>query len=245
MKRGVDTGLARFSSWTVGAVAVLSAVLSFHNIRQFAVDIGIPTALSPAYPLFIDGLLLASSLAVLRYARRGERSRLAVGVLIFGVVNSIFTNAYAASGDLVAMYGHALPPLALFLTVELLVKGYQVSLSDKDKAEAQAERARIREQKKQDRASAPVKPVEPAAIEPAAEPPAAEFTPLRSVPDTAPTGLSELINRGRALGKSHPAIVADVYETFTYPDLPHADVARLLDIPTKTVGTYRRRAQSA
>ena len=118
--------------WTVIAAGILTAIvaaaafaISFASLVYVGRAAGVTGQLAVAYPLTIDGLLAVGVLAavVLRAARL--RSRLFVWSLIFAAVGvSVIGNmahARAAGGGWLAAAAGAVPPLALAVTLELLV----------------------------------------------------------------------------------------------------------------------------
>lgn len=95
------------------AVAVVAAAASYGHMLEVAVWAGEPVWLARAFPLTVDGLVLAA-------LRRGRQGRWWLGL---GIAVSVAANMLARYPDLAASLGpviSAWPPLALFGTHRLL-----------------------------------------------------------------------------------------------------------------------------
>jgi hypothetical protein len=95
--------------------------LSFDALRHLAIDNGIALALAWLYPAIVDGAIIVFSLSVLRANLNKERAWypwLLVGLF---TVLSVVLNIFHARETVMARVLAAVPPLALFLSFELLM----------------------------------------------------------------------------------------------------------------------------
>lgn len=108
----------------VGAVAMLAFGVSFHAISTFAVATGaFPRPLGWAAPLLVDSFTLAASLEVLRSGLAGERA-VYPWLLVFGATAaSAALNVAHAPEHPAAQAVAGIPPVALLLALELLMRG--------------------------------------------------------------------------------------------------------------------------
>ena len=108
-------------------VLLCSFILSFSNLRYAAEISLIDPVLTWAWPLCIDSLLVSGSLLVLRNSLRGESTR------FWWVVLSVFTGVsiafnVAVSPEIwISRAAHAIPPITLMVSVEILLS---IVLSD-------------------------------------------------------------------------------------------------------------------
>jgi Protein of unknown function (DUF2637) len=108
----------------VGAVAMLAFGVSFHAISTFAVATGaFPRPLGWAAPLLVDSFTLAASLEVLRSGLAGQRA-VYPWLLVFGATAaSAALNVAHAPDHPAAQAVAGIPPVALLLALELLMRG--------------------------------------------------------------------------------------------------------------------------
>jgi hypothetical protein len=105
----------------VCVIAVCAFALSFYNLQQSAVESGIFPLLAWMWPLCVDCLLIAGSLMILRSSLRGEPALVGWAVLLAFTVISIVFNAIHSPPALVDRVSHAIPPLSLCVSIELLM----------------------------------------------------------------------------------------------------------------------------
>lgn len=105
----------------VGFITCFSFMLSFFNLMDVAIKAGFNPLLAWAWPLCLDCLLISGSLVVLRASLKNEPTY--VGWLVVGVFTTISTifNISNGSNDLLSQVAHAMPPLSLMVSIELLV----------------------------------------------------------------------------------------------------------------------------
>ncbi|MBN1166298.1 MAG: DUF2637 domain-containing protein [Methanospirillaceae archaeon] len=105
-----------FSVITVSAFA-----LSYVNLVATAIDAGIPPLLSPLWPLALDLFIVMGSLFVLQASLNQEQAIEGwIVILSFTLVSTAFNVSHSPS-DLMSQAAHALPPLALCASLELLM----------------------------------------------------------------------------------------------------------------------------
>jgi hypothetical protein len=119
------TQLTRFISLSIGALVVLIAVssfaLSYVNLRQVAISAGIPESLAFLWPILLDAFLVVGSLVILR--SNLEQSPVWPGWMVlitFTGVSTVFNIIESKGG--IAMAAHAVPPVALCISLELLMR---------------------------------------------------------------------------------------------------------------------------
>ena len=109
------TGLA------VLIIAGCAFALSFFNLQAAALEAGISPWLSWLWPLTVDALLIAGSLMILRSNLRNESPWVGWMVLLsFTLVSTIF-NVLHSPADVISQAAHAVPPVALCVSIELLM----------------------------------------------------------------------------------------------------------------------------
>lgn len=106
----------------VTALAVGAFLLSYDALHQLARTSHVPAPLAWLWPLIVDGFILVASLAVLDAVHTGRPARYPwLLVLAFSTLSVTF-NVLHAPPDLVAQLVAAIPPLALVLSFELLMR---------------------------------------------------------------------------------------------------------------------------
>ena len=96
-------------------------VLSYANLVETAIEAGISPLLAPMWPICLDSFLLCSSLFILRSNLLNEDSRIGWAVLlVFTGVSTAF-NVYHSPENFAARAAHAVPPIALCVSLELLM----------------------------------------------------------------------------------------------------------------------------
>jgi hypothetical protein len=115
--RAVVTGL-------VGAIAALAFLVSFRAISEFAVRTGaFPHGLGWAAPLLVDSFTLAASLEVLRSGLAGQRAVYPWCLVAGATLASAALNIAHAPDHPAAEAVAGIPPIALLLALELLMRG--------------------------------------------------------------------------------------------------------------------------
>lgn len=110
-------------------------VLSYANLVETAIEAGISPLLAPAWPLLLDSFLLVASLFILRANLLNEDSRIGwLVLLVFTGVSTAF-NVYHSPEDFAARAAHAVPPIALCVSLELLMMILKSDLTRETKVE--------------------------------------------------------------------------------------------------------------
>jgi hypothetical protein len=113
----------------VGAIAALAFLVSFRAISEFAVTTGaFPHSLGWAAPLLVDSFTLAASIEVLRSALAGQRAVYPWCLVAGATVASAALNVAHAPDHLAAQAVAGIPPIALLLALELLMRGARLYL---------------------------------------------------------------------------------------------------------------------
>jgi hypothetical protein len=132
----------------VGAIAALAFLVSFRAISQFAVQTGaFPAGLGWAAPLLVDSFTLAASIEVLRSALAGQRAVYPWCLVAGATLASAALNVAHAPEHPAAQAVAGIPPVALLLALELLMRGARLYLGVQgvdSPAEADTARERLR-----------------------------------------------------------------------------------------------------
>ncbi len=95
--------------------------LSFASLKDLAVQIGVVEQIAWLYPAIIDGAIIVFSLSVLRANLNRERTVYLWTLVSIFTVLSVILNVIHAERNLLAQFLAAIPPIALFLSFELLL----------------------------------------------------------------------------------------------------------------------------
>jgi hypothetical protein len=113
----------------VGAIAALAFLVSFRAISEFAVTTGaFPRSLGWAAPLLVDSFTLAASIEVLRSALAGQRPVYPWCLVAGATAASAALNVAHAPDHPAAQAVAGIPPVALLLALELLMRGARLYL---------------------------------------------------------------------------------------------------------------------
>jgi hypothetical protein len=124
-----EARLRAIVSALVGAIAALAFLVSFRAISEFAVQTGaFPARLGWAAPLLVDSFTLAASIEVLRSALAGQRAAYPWCLVAGSTVASAALNVAHAPEHPAAQAVAGIPPVALLLALELLMRGARLYL---------------------------------------------------------------------------------------------------------------------
>ncbi|MBP8000906.1 MAG: DUF2637 domain-containing protein [Chloroflexi bacterium] len=113
--------LSLLTGLLVAFLAAAAFWLSFGTLRDLAVQQGISPDVAWLYPAIIDGAIIVFSLSVVQVSLAGERPRypwVLVGVF---TALSVMLNMLHAAATILPKLMAAIPPVALFLSFELLM----------------------------------------------------------------------------------------------------------------------------
>lgn len=121
--------LNRGTTCGVISLAVAGFAMSYEALHSLAVEQGVPTPLAWMWPLVVDGFIVVASLSVVRAVADGRHGVYAwLLVLAFSAISVAF-NVIHAAPTLVARFVAAIPPTALVLSFELLMRQLRQQLS--------------------------------------------------------------------------------------------------------------------
>lgn len=114
--------LTSFLSGTLVLFLASSAfLLSFDALKNLAQELGVSPSMAWLYPAIIDGAIIVFSLSVLR-ANLNQESALYPWILVsLFTVLSVILNIVHAPKNFLAQFLASIPPIALFLSFELLM----------------------------------------------------------------------------------------------------------------------------
>lgn len=119
--RKLETAIPDLTGMAVLIIAGCAFALSFFNLQDAALEAGIKPWLSWLWPVCIDALLIAGSLMILRSSLRNESPLIGWIVLLsFTGVSTMF-NVLHSPAAIVSQAAHAVPPVALCVSIELLM----------------------------------------------------------------------------------------------------------------------------
>lgn len=108
-----------------GAIVALiistSFILSYSNLAETAIEAGISPLLAPMWPVCLDAFLLAGSLFILRANLVQESAQPGWAVLLLFTGVSTLFNVYHSPQNVFSQAAHAVPPIALCISLELLM----------------------------------------------------------------------------------------------------------------------------
>ncbi|WP_281260785.1 DUF2637 domain-containing protein [Murinocardiopsis flavida] len=108
-------------------LAVIAAVVSYAHMFDLAQRHGEPRWRAALFPLSVDGMIVASSMALLADARHGRRGGvLPWTLLILGSVASLAANVAVADPTVWSRVIHAWPSFALMGAYELLMREFRI-----------------------------------------------------------------------------------------------------------------------
>ena len=114
LNRGTTSGVI--------GLAVAGFAMSYDALHSLALTQGVPPALAWMWPLVVDGFIVVASLSVVRAVADGRRAGYPwLLVLTFSTISVTFNVVHAAP-TVVARFVAAIPPTALVLSFELLMR---------------------------------------------------------------------------------------------------------------------------
>jgi len=113
--------LSLLTGLLVAFLAAAAFWLSFGALRDLAVQQGIAPDVAWLYPAIIDGAIIVFSLSVVQVSLAGERPRYPWVLVGLFTALSVMLNILHAAATLLPKLMAAIPPVALFLSFELLM----------------------------------------------------------------------------------------------------------------------------
>ena len=117
-----ERNIPNLTGLVVLTTATAAFLLSFLNLRSVAIESGFDSTLAFLWPVCVDALLVGGSLMILRSSLRGEPAWLGWVVLIAFTGISTAFNISHSPDTFSAQAAHAVPPLALCISIELLMR---------------------------------------------------------------------------------------------------------------------------
>jgi hypothetical protein len=114
--------LNRGTTCGVIALAVAGFAMSYDALHSLAVEQGVPAPLAWMWPLVVDGFTVVASLSVVRAVADNRRARYPWSLVLAFSTISIAFNVVHAAPTAVARFVAAIPPTALVLSFELLMR---------------------------------------------------------------------------------------------------------------------------
>ncbi|MCC6607905.1 MAG: DUF2637 domain-containing protein [Anaerolineae bacterium] len=113
--------ISLLSALLVLFLAASAFFLSFESLKDMAIHIGVRKEIAWLYPAIIDGAIIVFSLSVLRANLIQERTVYPWVLVSVFTLLSVVLNIIHAQQELLAQFLAAIPPVALFLSFELLL----------------------------------------------------------------------------------------------------------------------------
>lgn len=113
--------IRRATTTSVVLVFVSSLVLSWSGLTHLALLAGVSPALAWLLPLVVDGTVVAGAFVVLDAELSSSSPRFGWWLTLSGAAVSVLGNVLASTGGFLSLV-HALPPLALAVSLEALMR---------------------------------------------------------------------------------------------------------------------------
>jgi len=117
----IEANIPQVTAVLVLVIAICAFCLSFYNLQLQATEAGINPWLSWMWPVCLDCLLIAGSLMVLRSSLRGDSAYVGWSVLLVFTGISTGFNVIHSPADIISRLAHAVPPVSLCVSIELLM----------------------------------------------------------------------------------------------------------------------------
>ncbi len=114
--------ISLLSALLVILLASASFTLSFDALKELASQNGFKPGFAPLFPLIIDGAIVVFSLSALRLSLHQESCRYPMFLVVIATGSSICFNMAHALEEPLAQVMASIPPLALFLSFEQLMR---------------------------------------------------------------------------------------------------------------------------
>lgn len=131
--RQIERWIPNLTGLLTVIVLLCSFLLSFSNLRYAAELSAIDPMLTWAWPVCIDSLLVSGSLLILRNSLRQESTLFGWLVLSAFTLISIAFNVAVSPTDWLSRSAHAIPPITLMVSVEILLSIVRSDLSSQER----------------------------------------------------------------------------------------------------------------
>jgi hypothetical protein len=116
-----NTLISTLTGVLVFLLAAAAFLLSFDALKHLAATNGIPTGKSWIYPAIVDGAIIVFSLSVLQASLNRQRTTYPWALVAVFTAMSVILNIVHAPNSFLSRVLAAIPPVALFLSFELLM----------------------------------------------------------------------------------------------------------------------------
>jgi hypothetical protein len=126
------SALNRGTTSGVVGLAVAGFAMSYDALHSLAAQQGVPAPLAWLWPLVVDGFIVVASLSVVRAVAEERRAFYPWALVLAFSAISVAFNVVHAAPTLVARLVAAIPPAALVLSFELLMRQLRAALRPAD-----------------------------------------------------------------------------------------------------------------
>jgi hypothetical protein len=138
LSQRATSALTRGTTGGVIGLALAGFAMSYDALHALAAQQGVPAPLAWLWPLVVDGFIIVASLSVVRAVADDRHATYPwILVLAFSAISVAFNVVHAAP-TLVARLVAAVPPAALVLSFELLMRQLRAALRPAGKTERAA-----------------------------------------------------------------------------------------------------------
>lgn len=116
-----NTLISSLTGFLVFLLAAAAFLLSFDALKHLAATNGIPTGKAWIYPAIVDGAIIVFSLSVLQASLNRQRTTYPWALVAVFTAMSVILNIVHAPNSFLSRVLAAIPPVALFLSFELLM----------------------------------------------------------------------------------------------------------------------------
>lgn len=116
-----NTLISTLTGVLVFLLAAAAFLLSFDALKHLAATNGIPTSKAWIYPAIVDGAIIVFSLSVLQASLNRQRTTYPWALVAVFTAMSVILNIVHAPNSFLSRVLAAIPPVALFLSFELLM----------------------------------------------------------------------------------------------------------------------------
>lgn len=230
----------------VSIVIIAAAAISWDGLTNLALNNGFKKEIAWLTPIVVDGCIVLATTFILYLSLDNKRSKLAYATLFFGTGFSVWGNIQSSNTEtLTGFIVHAIAPVALFLSVEILSKIIRSRFDDvvtqteaQKKAEAeerkQAEQALKRLEKKTGAltSQSPVEARTAAAIATKAQPALSPTADAQNYTEVSVLNID---------GRRKTDVIREILEQS--PEMSNSQIAKAMSVELKTIATSIKRVK--